>query len=355
MKGKRINWTSNKFYDRVLKKSTKILVVLIIIICLIAIFANNCNSRYIKYTETGKADYNVSINKNDFFEDESLPANNQYIASLINTININYNYSLKMESKFKNYKYKWRVEQETKVVDKTTQNDIYSFKDTVKDELEVTPEDDKFTIDSSVAIDYSKYDAITNKIISTYDLSNVNCKTVVTMYVDLLDEKGNVKNTESMSVSIPLNSKTVSIDIENAIDGEEIKIFENGEYNNANIIFIIIAVILAIYAGLLIKKLVEYVKKNCPPELVNNLKRKRILREYKQYIQKVNNGFDFSKYFLLRVEKFEDLLKIREIVQNPILWFENETETKTYFVITTSTDIVYIYELNHGNVKEISE
>lgn len=213
----------------------------------------------------------------------------------------------------------------------------------------------KFLIDNNINIDYQKYDAIIKKIISTYDLNNVNCKTVITMYIDILDENDKIKNTSSMSVNIPLNVKTVNVEVENNIDSSEEKIFIESQTVKSSWIILIISIILIILEILNIRNIINDIKNNCPKEIIEKIKLKRILREYHSYIQKINSGFDLSKYDMIKVEKFEDLLRIREIIQNPILMIENETQTKTYFVVTTSTSMLYSYEINHGGVKEISD
>ena len=113
----------------------------------------------------------------------------------------------------------------TKVIEKTTQNNIYEFDETLQESDVKIADSNKFLIDNNINIDYQKYDAIIKKIISTYDLNNVNCKTVITMYIDILDENDKIKNTSSMSVNIPLNVKTVNVEVENNIDSSEEKIF----------------------------------------------------------------------------------------------------------------------------------
>lgn len=355
MKGKRIDNTLNpRFKDRITKKITIVFLILIFLIFSIFIFLNKSRTQSVKYYENGTADYNVVLSQNDFFKNETLPANNQYISSIIDTINVNFQYNLQMKNMFSNYKYKYRIEQQTKVIEKTTRNDIYNFKDTIKDEEEIIPRDSKFAIDNNVSIDYKKYDSMIRKIVSTYDLSNVDCKTTVTFYVDLLDENNTVKDTSTMSVNIPLNVKTLNIDVENNIDSSEEKIFIEGQYTKFAWIFLVAAGLLLIFEIINIKDLIKDIKRNCPQEIIDDIRLKRILKEYNEYIQRVNSKFDMSKYDMIKVEKFEDLLRIREIMQHPILMFENETKTKTYFIITTLTSIIYVFEINHGNVKELS-
>ncbi len=355
MEESRINDIMNeRFKKRIIKKSIIIFICLICIIISFYIFLTKRKTEGIKYYENGKVDYNISLNKNEFFDEEVLPANNQYIASLIDTININFKYNLQMKDNYDQYKYKYRIEAQTKIIEKTTQNDIYKFNDILKDEEEVNPNSSKFAINNNITVDYKKYNSIIKNMVSTYDLSNVDCKTIVTLYIDLVDNDGVVRSTSKMGINIPLNVKTANIEVENNIDNTEERTFVSGKYIKSSWIFIIIAIILIIYEANNITKLVKDVKKNCPQEIIDDIRLKRILREYGPYIQRVKSGFDIGRYDMIRISKFEDLLRIREIIQNPILMIENETNTKTYFVVTTMTSTLYSYEINHGNVKEIS-
>lgn len=348
------NSKGGRFRKRIIDKVAMILIILVLIIFSFLIFLTQKQTKSVNYIENGNVDYNISLSKNEFFETSTLPSSNQYIAALIDNIDISYKYNLQMKDNYSNYKYKYRVEAQTKVVEKSTQNNIYDFSETLKTEEIVKPEKNKFDLNTNITVNYAKYDTVVKKIISTYDLSNIESKTIVTFYVDLLDEKDNIKNTSIMSVAIPLNVKTVNIETVNNIDNTEEKVFSGGEKVKAISAFLVIAIILLLIDVLKIKDVIDDLKRNCPKEILDELKLRKIKRSYHSYIQKVDNGFNLSKYDMLKVGSFEDLLKIREIVQNPILMFENETKTKTYFIVTTATTIIYVYEINHGNVKEIA-
>ena len=347
--------TKGKFEKRSIKKAINILLIIALAIVCIFIFLTNNKSNDITYKESGKANYNISISKSEFFENEILESNNQYISSIINSVNINFKYNLNFDNSNINTKYRYKIESETKVTEKTTQNNLYDFKETLKDEEEGNTEKGKITLNNELSIDYPKYDSIIKKLISTYELNNVDCKTVVTLYVDLLDSQNNVKNTSKISVNIPLNVKTVNIETEKTFKDSEEKIFQKGNTNKGIWVFLILEMILIGLAIDKINNLKNYIKRNCPKELLEKIKLKRILRLYKGYIQKINEVFDMSGYTILRMESFEDLLKIREFTEQPILMAENETKTKTYFIITAQNSMLYLLEINLGNVKEITD
>ena len=66
---------------------------------------------------------------------------------------------------------------------------------------------------------------------------------------------------------------------------------------------------------------------------------------------------EFSLYFKVPrvtsalLNNFTDMLEIRDTVRQPILMKENETKTGAYFVIPTSSNILYFYRLKVSDIK----
>lgn len=355
MRKKTEDSSKKRMKKRIAKKILIICMILIFIVISLYVFLTKNKTSDITYKENGNTDYNISISENEFFKDSILSANNQYISSIINKVNIKFKYNLSFSDTHLDSKYKYRIESTTKVIEKNTQNNLYTFDETLKEEEEEKVQNGKINIDDEMAIDYQKYDAMIKKLISTYELSNINCKTVVTLYVDLLDKNGNAMDTSKMSINIPLNVKTVNIETESSFSNTDEKLYEKGKTRKGIWLFLIIAVLLTYLEVEKIKNLVNYIKRNCPKEIIEKIKLKRILCEYKSYIQEIKEMFDMEGYTVLRMEKFDDMLRIREITGQPILMAENETKTKTYFTITTQNNMLYLYEINQGNVKEITE
>ena len=220
---------NDKTRQRLIKRTIIALMLFVFMFILLFGFYNKSKNNDISYRENGQVDYTVDLSENEFFENNTLASNNQYISSLIDMINIKFKYNINMEQDFTNYSYKYRIEANTNVTDKTTKNNIYDFNSVLKEDEIVKAEGNKFAIDSSVAIDYKKYDTFIKKLVSTYNLDNANCKIAVKLYVDLLDKDNNVKNGTTMVVNIPLNVKTVNIDVENNAESDEAKIFIAGD------------------------------------------------------------------------------------------------------------------------------
>ena len=70
---------------------------------------------------------------------------------------------------------------------------------------------------------------------------------------------------------------------------------------------------------------------------------KKILNNYGSYISKVNDEFDTSEYQILRVEKFVDLLEIRDTIRQPILLTEEKNVAQ--FVVYFNSNKMYMFFL----------
>jgi hypothetical protein len=70
----------------------------------------------------------------------------------------------------------------------------------------------------------------------------------------------------------------------------------------------------------------------------------------------LGNEFDLSDYQVLKIETFTDILEISDKLRQPILMKENTEKTGAYFVIPSSSKLIYIYRLKVSDIeKEINE
>ena len=83
----------------------------------------------------------------------------------------------------------------------------------------------------------------------------------------------------------------------------------------------------------------------------------RILRNYKSYIQQINNDLDDSEYQVLLVNTFTEMLDIRDTLQRPVLFHENDDKTCANFYILTDTMVMYLFkiEVQFDEIEELDE
>ena len=73
---------------------------------------------------------------------------------------------------------------------------------------------------------------------------------------------------------------------------------------------------------------------------------KKIVSNYHSYIQRINTRFDLDKYKVVEVDSFNDMLEIRDSLQQPILMLENQEKNGTEFIIPTNTDLLYVFAIS---------
>ena len=334
-----------------------IIIISIICLSLVGLLITKNKKYYVNYNEQSNIDYKVHLKQNDFFKTPYMEKNNQYIASLINNITADFNYQLNMdEEKDIEYKYTYRMEADVNVVEKDTNNSLYNFQEElVKEKYVNSNNNSSININDTVTINYNYYNDIIKKFVNTYELDNVESTLTINMYVDILDscsnfEKG--KNKESFfSLSIPLTTKTLAIDISsNLVEGSDNVIIckKDNKFTGMIATILVLAIVILL---ILIFKLAKYIITTRTAESIYDIELKKILNNYRSYIQKVNNEFDLSGYQVLKVDTFTDMLEIRDTIQEPILMVESKRKTGTYFLIPSKTKVLYSYGLKVSDIK----
>lgn len=326
-----------------------ITLLIILTFSFILIFINKNKTKYVSYNESSKVDYKVYLKNNDFFDYNYLPSNNQYITSLIDYITASFNYDLTLEEKEVLYKYSYEIEANLIIKEQTSNKVLYSEKEILKDKVNVNESKGNISINENVKIDFNKFNKKATKFISLYGLDNTISTLDIKMYIDV---SGNCedfsKNTEDegvITLSIPLTKKTINIDTMNNFVNNDTKILLCKEDNIFNTIYIVLSVITSIILIIMSIKLYKYINKTKTKLSVYKKELKKILNNYGTYIQKINNSFSLRGYQVLKVAEFNDLLEIRDTIEQPILMVSNEDNLGTFFIIPSNTKLLYVYGL----------
>ncbi len=330
----------------------KAIIFIILIIVSLCMYVKYNNTTKIGYKENSSVDYKVFLKENEFYNDKYSKKDNQYIASLIDYIMADFSYDLEIFESDIKYDYKYRIEAEVNVEEKTTNKSIYNFNEILVDNKSFKgTEDTKVNIKEKVKIDYNKYNDLIKKFITVYDLDEAISTLTINMYINIDGIDGNFQrdgNDEYLvSLDIPLTTKTVGIDLNTNLLGCENELI-TCESKNLSWVKVIVLV-LVLFEINYIAKLFKYMSKNRTPEDIYKLELNKIISNYGSYIQKINNSFNMEKYELIMVDKFSDILEIRDTIQEPILMFEISEKLKTYFMIPSRNQILYIYELSVNN------
>ncbi len=334
-------------------------IALVIVVALGSFFAYDRMNRtyYIEYTESGSVDYKVQYKDNGFFEEEWIGSGQSYVSALVEKISADFKYTLNMDAADVGFDYTYGIIAQLIVSDKSTGDHIYDPIDVLLPETTVgLRRTAGFEINESVAVDFSKYNAMAQQFIDTYDLTNATAMLAVTMNVNVLsrcDEfEENNANSYAISLNIPLGEENFSTSSSSSVPTEESRVLACKGAINQNI-FLTIGIVASVIAFVLgcILTLFVYVTRN---EDVNyQIKVQKLVSAYRSFIQQIEGEFDTEGYQLVQIKTFTEMLGIRDTIQSPILMSENRDETMTQFLIPTNTKLLYVYEIKVENYDEI--
>lgn len=302
--------------------------------CIMNSFSSKGDKKPVSYNESGKIDYKVYLKENNYYEEKFLGKDMQYIASLINTINVDFDYQMHATEKL-DFDYKYKIIGTLKITDKIDEDKVLYTKDYVlKEETKNHAEENNFVIKEDVDIDYDKYNSYANAFRRDYALTS-NANLILKMVIDVdgthndLAEKINKEN--NLEISIPLSEQTIDITMDASKINQSGTLNTPEEFKITNVILFLAGIILCM-TGLIgcVVAISIYLERysNDPYERALH----KILKNYDTYIIKAKNDFKESED-PIRVSSFEELIDAQQMEQTPILFYEVEPGKKAYFVL----------------------
>ena len=320
------------------------------------IFDNMNRTYYVEYTEGGYVDYRVHIEDNGFFEEDYVGKDHTYIASLIKAITADFTYDLQMDMAGVGFDYTYRIDAKLIVADKDTGTPILSVPYELLPEVkESVKGKNKLTVSRHLEIDYDQYNAFAVDFLNVYNLNHASATLCVTMTVDVLsscDEFGSNENSYYTTLNIPLAQETFSIYSTASNPTAEKKVLACSGGVNQDV-FLVLSIVFAVLSALMATALVAYVMLTKNEDINYTNKVRRIFSAYRSFIQRMEGEFDTTDYQIVPIKTFVEMLGIRDTIQSPILMFENADQTKTEFIITTNTKVLYLFEIKVDNYDEI--
>ena len=328
-----------------------IIGVIVIAIIISALVSSHLNKQYyIEYTEGGSIDYDVYLKDNEFYDTDYLEKNQSYVASLIDKIIANFNYEIEMDADDINYRYSYSIKSRLEIVDDSSGNKIFnSQKELVNVQNQSQNTSNRLTVNEIVVLNYDEYNDIASRFLETYDLANDTTNTlVVTLNVDVLSDcnafSGSSVDTYSSELRIPLTTKTVNVKMTSTVPDADSKMLACARGAGSEV-FKTTAIVLCVVDALLILLLIAFIYLTRTPDITYTARVKKIVSQYKSYIQKIKNLFETHGYQIILVDSFDEMLEIRDTIQAPILMYENEDKTCTKFLIPTDSKLLYLYEI----------
>lgn len=313
----------------------------------------------IGYNEVGNIDYKVFLKENNYYKEQYLGKDMQYVASIIKDIVPTFTYEMHSEEKME-YTYNYKVSADLIISDPNDNNKVLYKRPSllVKDTKEKVT-GGSFRVDQDVSINYDEYNNYVNAFKKEYALS-VNSKLVLTFNIDVTGKspalKEDFKKSSKLVIAIPMSEQTINI----GIDTSDINNSGTLERNYMSQIKKPVALVLGIIVGLLSLALLYIVIYNF---LTNRSKTdvykatiKSILREYDRAIvsSKTADTIDESKYNVIEVPRIEELLDAHDSTGKPILYNE-DTENNISTFIIVSDEILYKYRVVKKELEEQEE
>lgn len=339
----------------------RLLIYVVSIIALIVIsvvlFKNSIslNSKSdLTYKQTSNLDYKVALKPNDYYKEQYLSKGMQYIASLIDYINIDFNYDFKASDKL-NYKYIYYINADVKVTDSNDENKvIYSKSEKITDEKIIEKENsDSFSIKENLRLNYATYNDLVKGFKSSYAI-NADSNLELSLMIDILDEKGNKikdkNSSDKMVVKIPLTEQMINIklDYKNINNSDNVKVYR--EVNISNKVLFTMSIIFIILAGISIILLSRFLSKTSRKKTAYELKLNKILREYDRVIITTRKRVKETGT-IVDVNSFEELLDVRDNLEKPIIFNEIHKGQKCVFIVNSDNES-YRYVLKQADLEK---
>jgi len=329
------------------------IICIIISLALVGIYYVLSKNNIINYKETSDITYGVNIKENEFYEKTYLEEGMDIIASLIQNIDAEFKYDLALTEEIP-LEYDYKILAEVEVKEKSKSNLIYEKQYELINKSKKEIKSNKLNISEKINIDYNKYNAEIEKMIDTYDLRNTTSEVNIVLYLNVINQHNgeNINKDKKVAVlSIPLTTNTVEITVNENIKNNYGEIAEARMQNKVLNYIFIIGLLMFVLAVIILIRLASYVSETRSAEKMYDDELKKILFDYKSYIQKINNILDYNDYKIVNVDTFKELIGMREELQSPILMYTEKDRRRTTFLMINQ-NLLFQYVLDSDLIRK---
>ena len=343
----------NKIKKRKMKLGLVATILTIIGLTLIGMYNILNKKGIISYKETTDARYRVNLVENEFYEETYLEEGIDVVSNLIKNIETEFKYNLEFDEEIE-YKYSYKILAEAQIKEYNKTNNIYKTEQVLLNVEEKEVKSNKLYIEEKKDVDYHKYNDEIKRFLETYRLSNTRNELNISLYLNIINKSTGEyihKEEQIMTVTIPLITKTVEATINENIKDEQGQISIK-EKQHKNLEYILGTGIFVLIIGLItIARLMKYISNTRSAEKIYDDELKKILFDYKGYVQKINNQLDYNDYKVIKIDTFNQLLGMKEDLQSPILMYTEENNKRTTFIII-SENLLFEYVLEARLIRE---
>lgn len=345
-----------KFHKKKRKKRKLVFSIFSIIFFIIAVILTGVYCKLnkkssIKYNENSNIDYGVNLIENEFYKTNHVGENVDVIASIIDNIDVTFKYNLNASEDIE-YLYSYKILANIELKEKNKTNLIYSDEQVAINKEKIEGKSKRLEIVEEMKLIYNDYNNQINKLIDQYKLDNTVSELSLTMQLNVINKATGQKinkETNVMKVVIPLDTKTVEITVNESVKDYQNEIILEDENKEANK-YLTLGIIMFALSGINLICLIRYNSKTRSAEKMYENELKKILFDYKSYIQKINTPIDYSEYKVIKINTFTELMQMREELQSPILMYTEKNNLKTIFMMMKDK-ILFTYVISSNAIR----
>jgi hypothetical protein len=318
---------------------------------------NNVVTHTFLSNETSSLDYQVCYIENEFFDEECLPKDRQYVAGLINFIETEFNYSFNASDLF-DYQYTYSITANIIAHERGQPNRVLFEREEVLLPASTVQmrESVGFNLNEEIIIDYRRYNEIINDFRREYALS-FDSMVIVTLHVRVEGEHQNINEKiiadNHITMEIPLSEQT--LDIQMIYQDLNSNNVVNSESKNVvlDVVYYSVAALYSIFALIVLIKFIRFTSKISVSKTPYQKRLAKIMREYELIIVETKVIPEISTEKLYEIASFEELLDVQAVLQRPIMYVKIHSE-KSCFAIIDNND-VYRYVMKAVDIETEKE
>lgn len=294
---------------------------------------NDCQDIKYSYNEDNSIDYKVYLKENNFFDQPFLGKDKTYITSLIDHLVVDYKYKVLFNTPVDG-ELKYHIV--ATVSAEKTNNQVGTYWEKSFNLTDIRTKylfgEEDCEISESINIDYQKYNELLLSFVDTYNLSSDGFLKIA-LVIDgnpQVSDEDKIPVDSEISVKIPLSKVAVEGVINTDQNNKQKEITRKVRLNDLKHIIFKILFLIDVFALLyVIFKHFVWLAKNKKLDSYNGNVIK-ITNDYGSIMVKVKE-LKLSKFNLVEVSSFDDLLVVYNDVRTPINYVQEKNRTR--FVI----------------------
>ena len=342
------NTGNSKRYVSFEKRLFRIIIVLIIFISILIssaiLLLNYVKNNKVIFNENSSSTYSVCLEKNDYYKDECLGEDKQYLSSIVNNINYVFTYNA-LYQEFVDKTYEYYVDSDLKIYSEDNEKQVlFENNDIILPKKKVTLNSNVATVSDSVKIPFKEYNRLVNEYNSKYGVLTKS-EVDINFYLN-----GKVVS----SIKVPLGETTFNITKQDTTNRKTFdkKISESiNSYTLTYILcFIVSLIIVIIYVTKLIKFILKFTTKS-NEQLDYNKELENILKTFDRIIVEVDNIDSLlENKNIIQINNFLELVDARDTLDKPIMHVKINSVKDGFYV--DDDDKIYTYIMKISDEKK---